>query len=117
MSKRTLRNSSRRLDNLATEFDALLASMQKSKARKGMKAAFDASPAQLGRAPSKPRASSARHCSIALSPSTMKRSRRRIRVVFRIGVLIVDVLKHDLGLLVDILRRVYSRGKSSLVTP
>ena len=41
---------SRTLDTLAAEFDALLAGMQKPKARRGMKAAFDASPAQLGRA-------------------------------------------------------------------
>ncbi len=38
------------LDDLNTEFDTLLARMQTSKARKGMKTAFNASPAQLGRA-------------------------------------------------------------------
>jgi antitoxin Phd len=41
---------SRSLDALSNEFDALLASMQTPKSRKGMKAAFNASPAQLGRA-------------------------------------------------------------------
>jgi antitoxin Phd len=40
----------RRLDTLSNEFDALLARMQTPKARAGMKAAFDASPKQLGRA-------------------------------------------------------------------
>ena len=40
----------RRLDTLSGEFDALLARMQTPKARAGMKAAFDASPKQLGRA-------------------------------------------------------------------
>jgi len=38
------------LDNLSAEFDALLAGMQTRKVRAGMKAAFDASPRQLGRA-------------------------------------------------------------------
>jgi hypothetical protein len=38
------------LDDLGTEFDALLAGMQTPRARKGMKAAFNASPAELGRA-------------------------------------------------------------------
>jgi antitoxin Phd len=38
------------LDDLSTEFDALLTSMQTPKARKGMKAAFNASSTQLGRA-------------------------------------------------------------------
>lgn len=38
------------LDNRGAEFDDLLARMQTSKARKGMKAAFDASPTELGRA-------------------------------------------------------------------
>lgn len=41
---------SRTLDDLGTEFDALLAGMQTPGARKGMKAAFNASPAELGRA-------------------------------------------------------------------
>jgi antitoxin Phd len=41
---------SRTLDVLSNEFDELLASMQTQKSRKGMKAAFNASPAQLGRA-------------------------------------------------------------------
>lgn len=41
---------SRALDDLGAEFDDLLADMQRPKARKGMKAAFNASPAQLGRA-------------------------------------------------------------------
>lgn len=41
---------SSKLDTLSGEFDALLARMQGPKAREGMKAAFDASPAQLGKA-------------------------------------------------------------------
>jgi prevent-host-death family protein len=39
-----------KLDTLSGEFDALLARMQTPAARAGMKAAFDASPKQLGRA-------------------------------------------------------------------
>lgn len=39
-----------RLDALSGQFDALLARMQTPKARAGMKAAFAASPKQLGRA-------------------------------------------------------------------
>lgn len=39
-----------RLDTLNDEFDALLARMQTPKARAGMKAAFSASPKQLGKA-------------------------------------------------------------------
>jgi len=39
-----------RLETLSGEFDALLARMQTPEARAGMKAAFDASPAQLGKA-------------------------------------------------------------------
>ena len=38
------------LDTLSGEFDALLAGMQKPSSRTGMKAAFDATPKQLGRA-------------------------------------------------------------------
>jgi prevent-host-death family protein len=38
------------LDELTAEFDALLAKHQTPRARKGMKAAFDASPEQLGAA-------------------------------------------------------------------
>jgi prevent-host-death family protein len=41
---------SRSLDVLTNEFDELLAGMQTQKSRKGMKAAFNASPVQLGRA-------------------------------------------------------------------
>jgi hypothetical protein len=41
---------SRTLDALSNEFDELLAGMQTQKSRKGMKAAFNASPTQLGRA-------------------------------------------------------------------
>jgi prevent-host-death family protein len=41
---------SRQLDALSGEFDTLLARMQTPKARAGMKAAFAASPKQLGRA-------------------------------------------------------------------
>ena len=40
----------RKLENLSHEFDALLARMQTSKARAGMRAAFGASPKQLGKA-------------------------------------------------------------------
>ena len=42
--------ASSKLDTLSGEFDALLARMQGPKARAGMKAAFAASPAQLGKA-------------------------------------------------------------------
>jgi antitoxin Phd len=38
------------LDTLSAEFDALLARMQTPRARAGMKAAFDASPRELGKA-------------------------------------------------------------------
>jgi prevent-host-death family protein len=41
---------SRTLAALSNDFDELLAGMQTVKSRKGMKAAFNASPAQLGRA-------------------------------------------------------------------
>jgi antitoxin Phd len=41
---------SRALEVLSNEFDELLAGMQSQKSRKGMRAAFNASPAQLGRA-------------------------------------------------------------------
>jgi antitoxin Phd len=41
---------SRTLDLLTNEFDEMLERMQTQKSRKGMKAAFNASPAQLGRA-------------------------------------------------------------------
>ena len=41
---------SRSLDNLGAEFDDLLDRMQSPKAKKGMDAAFNASPAKLGRA-------------------------------------------------------------------
>lgn len=39
-----------RLDTLSDEFDGMLARMQRPKARRAMKAAFAASPKQLGRA-------------------------------------------------------------------
>ena len=39
-----------KLDTLSHQFDELLARMQTSKARAGMKAAFDASPKRLGKA-------------------------------------------------------------------
>jgi antitoxin Phd len=46
-----LTNANRmKLDTLSGEFDALLARMQTQAARAGMKAAFDASPKQLGEA-------------------------------------------------------------------
>jgi prevent-host-death family protein len=38
------------LDDLGAQFDALLESMQAPRAKKGMAAAFDATPAKLGRA-------------------------------------------------------------------
>jgi antitoxin Phd len=38
------------LDTLSAEFDGLLAGMQTPRARAGMRAAFDASPAELGKA-------------------------------------------------------------------
>ncbi len=38
------------LDDLSAQFDGLLARMQSPRARRGMAAAFDASPARLGRA-------------------------------------------------------------------
>ena len=44
------RGAQSRLDTLNGEFDALLARMQTPKARAGMKAAFAASPKQLGKA-------------------------------------------------------------------
>ena len=42
--------SERSLDTLSEEFDALLARMQTAKARGAMKAAFEASPAEMGKA-------------------------------------------------------------------
>jgi antitoxin Phd len=46
-----LTNANRiKLDTLSGEFDALLARMQTRAARAGMKAAFDASPKQMGKA-------------------------------------------------------------------
>jgi hypothetical protein len=42
--------SQSRLETLNGEFDALLARMQTARARAGMKAAFSASPKQLGKA-------------------------------------------------------------------
>jgi prevent-host-death family protein len=45
-----VRARSRTLDDMSAEFDGLLARMQGPKARKGMKAAFDAPPSKLGRA-------------------------------------------------------------------
>jgi len=44
------RASEARLDTLSQQFDALLGRMQLPKVRAGMKAAFDASPKQLGKA-------------------------------------------------------------------
>jgi hypothetical protein len=44
------RASRSKLDALSGEFDALLARMQTPMARAGMKAMFDASPQQLGKA-------------------------------------------------------------------
>jgi prevent-host-death family protein len=45
-----LAGGQRRLDALTGEFDALLDKLQTAGARRGMKAAFDASPGELGRA-------------------------------------------------------------------
>jgi len=44
------RAAERELDTLSEEFDALFARMQSPKARAGMRAAFEASPKQLGKA-------------------------------------------------------------------
>ncbi|MBL0141988.1 MAG: type II toxin-antitoxin system Phd/YefM family antitoxin [Betaproteobacteria bacterium] len=41
------------LDDLSGQFDGLLAGMQEPKARKAMAAAFDAAPAQVGKAAAK----------------------------------------------------------------
>lgn len=45
-----VKERSRSLDDLNAEFDGLLAHMQTLQARKGVEAAFNASPAELGRA-------------------------------------------------------------------
>jgi prevent-host-death family protein len=45
-----VKERSRSLDDLNAEFDGLLARMQTPRARKGVEAAFNDSPAQLGRA-------------------------------------------------------------------
>jgi antitoxin Phd len=45
-----VKTRSQALDDLSNQFDDLLVQMQTPKSRKGMKAAFNASPAQLGRA-------------------------------------------------------------------
>lgn len=45
-----VKERSRSLDDLNTEFDELLARMQTPQARKGVEAAFNASPEELGRA-------------------------------------------------------------------
>ena len=44
-----VKERSRSLDDLSAEFDELLARMQTPQARKGVEAAFNASPAELGR--------------------------------------------------------------------
>ena len=50
-SRRRPRSRGRnRIDTLAGELDALLVKMQTAKARAGMKAAFEASPKELGAA-------------------------------------------------------------------
>ena len=58
----------RSLDDLNAEFDGLLARMQTAKARKGVEAAFNASPAELGRAAVK---AARKHCA-----PVRKRARR-----------------------------------------
>ena len=45
-----MKERSRSLDDLSAEFDGLLARMQTPQARKAVEAAFNASPAELGRA-------------------------------------------------------------------
>lgn len=45
-----IKSRSPALDDLSTEFDRMLARMQTPKARRGMTAAFNASPAKLGQA-------------------------------------------------------------------
>lgn len=45
-----VKERSRSLDDLNAEFDGLLAHMQTPQARKGVEAAFNASPSELGRA-------------------------------------------------------------------
>lgn len=45
-----VKGQNQNLKELGAEFDSLLARMQTPKARKGMHAAFEAAPAQLGRA-------------------------------------------------------------------
>jgi prevent-host-death family protein len=45
-----VKSRSTALDDLSAQFDGLLQRMQTPRARKGMKAAFNASPAELGRA-------------------------------------------------------------------
>jgi len=42
--------STRRLDTLSNQFDAMLSQMQTPRARAGMRAAFNASPEELGKA-------------------------------------------------------------------
>lgn len=44
-----VKGQNQNLNDLSAEFDALLAGMQTPKARKGMNAAFNATPAELGR--------------------------------------------------------------------
>jgi antitoxin Phd len=48
-----IKSRSPTLDDLSAQFDGLLERMQTPKARKGMAAAFNASPAKLGRAAAK----------------------------------------------------------------
>jgi prevent-host-death family protein len=50
----------RRWDTLSAEFDELLAGMQSAKSRAGLVAAFNASPAEVGRAAAKPVSTRAR---------------------------------------------------------
>lgn len=45
-----VKTRARTLDDLSAEFDGLLARMQTPEAKKGMETAFNASPAELGRA-------------------------------------------------------------------
>ena len=52
--------SARRWDTLSAEFDELLAGMQSAKSRAGLAAAFNASPAEVGRAAVKPVSTRAR---------------------------------------------------------
>jgi hypothetical protein len=50
MNRKDLSHDCQPLDTLRAEFDDLLAEMQRPKARKGLRAAFEATPENLGAA-------------------------------------------------------------------